>query len=164
MNLWRLSRGFTECRHPREHTTPQPPSHPHIVILRSQFSLVLVKPKDGIVCTGPAMPASGLGKIRSASDRLAHSNRPNECAVSLDQGRDLPADSGGWLRHCNRQRCLARGASGAGPDPQAGGRSGARSTTRPPAGGPNAAGIMPGLIPLRRLRRSLRSRRGRRDC
>src|SRR5712692_1754990 len=32
-----------------------------------------------------------------------------EGAVSLDQGRDLPADSGGWLRHCNRQRCAEGG-------------------------------------------------------
>jgi hypothetical protein len=31
--------------------------------------------------------------------------------------RDLPADSGGWLRHCHRQRCLALGWPGAGADP-----------------------------------------------
>src|SRR3984893_2828895 len=41
-----------------------------------------------------------------------------EGAVSVDQGRDLPADSGGWLRHCKRQRCLALGWPGAGADPQ----------------------------------------------
>jgi hypothetical protein len=36
------------------------------------------------------------------------------------------------------QRGLALGWPGAGLDPQAGGRSGARSTTCPPASGPNA--------------------------
>ena len=37
------------------------------------------------------------------------------------------------------KRCLALGWPGAGADPQAGGRSGSRSTASTPAGGPHAA-------------------------
>ena len=47
-----------------------------------------------------------------------------EGAISLDQGRDLRADRGGWLWHCHRQRSVARGAPGAGADSQGGRRSG----------------------------------------
>jgi hypothetical protein len=46
---------------------------------------------------------------RGGGDR---SSRPAQLQAreneQKDQGRDFPADSGGWLRHCNRQRCLAR--------------------------------------------------------
>ena len=43
-----------------------------------------------------------------------------EGSVSLDQGRDLPADSGGGLRHCQRQRCLALGEPALARIPKAG--------------------------------------------
>ena len=36
----------------------------------------------------------------------------------MAQGGDLRTGRGGWLWHCDRQRCLACGASGAGPIPQ----------------------------------------------